>query len=195
MIRKNWRTNNNNPSPRQATLTQMERRRNELHPHNPTTIPAARTHNEAEATNALMGMQFVTNTTRPDLSQLTQPTVPYHCTPPAQQPDEQSQELTLLCTPPEESQARTEAQGYSDVPDMEVQQYTDVPLWIKSQSQYQAWWEQQKNEYVIKQWQNEFNPTQDSLEQVQNYATNWLWFYNHERAHKANGGRPPLMAA
>ncbi|MFT6044866.1 MAG: putative transposase [Arenicella sp.] len=35
----------------------------------------------------------------------------------------------------------------------------------------------------------------DSLEQVQNYATNWLWFYNHERPHKANGGRPPLMAA
>ncbi len=35
----------------------------------------------------------------------------------------------------------------------------------------------------------------DSLEQVQNYATKWLWFYNHERPHKANGGRPPLMAA
>ena len=35
----------------------------------------------------------------------------------------------------------------------------------------------------------------DSLEQVQNYAINWLWFYNHERPHKANGGRPPLMAA
>lgn len=35
----------------------------------------------------------------------------------------------------------------------------------------------------------------DSLEQVQNYATKWLWFYNNERPHKANGGRPPLMAA
>jgi putative transposase len=35
----------------------------------------------------------------------------------------------------------------------------------------------------------------DSLEQVQNYATNWLWFYNHERPHKVNGGRPPLMSA
>ena len=35
----------------------------------------------------------------------------------------------------------------------------------------------------------------DSLEQVQNYATKWLWFYNHERPHKANGGRSPLMAA
>ena len=28
----------------------------------------------------------------------------------------------------------------------------------------------------------------DSLEDVQDYATNWLWFYNHERPHKANGG-------
>lgn len=35
----------------------------------------------------------------------------------------------------------------------------------------------------------------DSLEEVQDYATNWLWLYNHERPHKANGGRPPLMAA
>lgn len=33
------------------------------------------------------------------------------------------------------------------------------------------------------------------LEEVQDYATKWLWFYNHERPHKANGGRPPLMAA
>lgn len=30
---------------------------------------------------------------------------------------------------------------------------------------------------------------------VQDYATNWLWFYNHERPHKANGGKPPLTAA
>jgi putative transposase len=35
----------------------------------------------------------------------------------------------------------------------------------------------------------------DTLEEVQDYATKWLWFYNHERPHKANGGRPPLMAA
>ncbi len=35
----------------------------------------------------------------------------------------------------------------------------------------------------------------DSLEDAQDYATNWLWFYNHERPHKANGGRPPLMVA
>ncbi|BDM64003.1 transposase [Shewanella sp. NFH-SH190041] len=35
----------------------------------------------------------------------------------------------------------------------------------------------------------------DSIEEVQDYATKWLWFYNHERPHKANNGRPPLMAA
>ena len=35
----------------------------------------------------------------------------------------------------------------------------------------------------------------DTLEEVQNYATRWLWFYNHERPHKANGGYPPLKAA
>ena len=35
----------------------------------------------------------------------------------------------------------------------------------------------------------------ETLEQVQDYATGWLWFYNHERPHKANNGRPPLMAA
>lgn len=35
----------------------------------------------------------------------------------------------------------------------------------------------------------------DSLDEVQDYATQWLWFYNHERPHKANGGRPPLMVA
>lgn len=34
----------------------------------------------------------------------------------------------------------------------------------------------------------------DSLEEVQEYATKWLWFYNHERPHKANDGYPPLMA-
>ena len=35
----------------------------------------------------------------------------------------------------------------------------------------------------------------ETLEEVQNYATQWLWFYNHERPHKANGGKPPLMVA
>ena len=33
----------------------------------------------------------------------------------------------------------------------------------------------------------------ESLEEVQDYATRWLWFYNHERPHTANGGKPPLM--
>lgn len=33
----------------------------------------------------------------------------------------------------------------------------------------------------------------DSLDEVREFATKWLWFYNHERPHKANGGRPPLM--
>ena len=35
----------------------------------------------------------------------------------------------------------------------------------------------------------------DTLEEVQDYATSWLWHYNHERPHQANKGRPPLMAA
>lgn len=35
----------------------------------------------------------------------------------------------------------------------------------------------------------------ESLDDVQDYATRWLWFYNHERPHKANGGRPPMKAA
>ena len=32
-----------------------------------------------------------------------------------------------------------------------------------------------------------------SLEDIQDCATRWLWFYNHERPHQANGGKPPLM--
>ena len=31
----------------------------------------------------------------------------------------------------------------------------------------------------------------DSIQEVQDYATQWLWFYNHERPNKANGGLPP----
>ena len=31
----------------------------------------------------------------------------------------------------------------------------------------------------------------ESIEDVQNVATKWLWFYNHEGPHKANGGKPP----
>jgi len=33
----------------------------------------------------------------------------------------------------------------------------------------------------------------DSIEEVQDYATQWLWFYNHERPNKANGGLPPKL--
>jgi len=35
----------------------------------------------------------------------------------------------------------------------------------------------------------------ETLEEVQDYATSWLWFYNYERPHTANGGKPPLMVA
>ena len=33
----------------------------------------------------------------------------------------------------------------------------------------------------------------ESIEEVQDYATQWLWFYNHERPNKANGGLPPKL--
>ncbi|WP_432468169.1 IS3 family transposase [Agarivorans sp. Z349TD_8] len=35
----------------------------------------------------------------------------------------------------------------------------------------------------------------DTLEEVQDRATQWLWFYNHQRPHLANGGFPPLKTA
>lgn len=37
----------------------------------------------------------------------------------------------------------------------------------------------------------------DSIAEVQDYATRWLWFYNHERPNQANGGLPPkrMLAA
>ncbi len=35
----------------------------------------------------------------------------------------------------------------------------------------------------------------ETLDEVQDCATNWLCFYNNERPHKANSGGPPLMAA
>jgi len=31
----------------------------------------------------------------------------------------------------------------------------------------------------------------ETIDEVQNYATSWLWFYNNERPHKANGGLTP----
>jgi putative transposase len=34
----------------------------------------------------------------------------------------------------------------------------------------------------------------DTLEEVQDYATNWLWHYNHKRPNQANKGKPPIMA-
>jgi putative transposase len=33
----------------------------------------------------------------------------------------------------------------------------------------------------------------DSMTEVQDYATHWLWFYNNERPNKANGGLPPIQ--
>ena len=30
-----------------------------------------------------------------------------------------------------------------------------------------------------------------SIQDVQDYATRWLWFYNHERPNQGNGGLPP----
>jgi len=35
----------------------------------------------------------------------------------------------------------------------------------------------------------------ESIQEVQEYATNWLWFYNHERPNKANGGFPSKQMA
>lgn len=35
----------------------------------------------------------------------------------------------------------------------------------------------------------------DTLDEVQDYATSWLWHYNYERPHQANKGKPSLMAA
>lgn len=35
----------------------------------------------------------------------------------------------------------------------------------------------------------------DSLEEISDYATKWLWLYNYERPHKANNGYPPLKVA
>ena len=37
----------------------------------------------------------------------------------------------------------------------------------------------------------------DSIKDVQDYAKQWLWFYNNERPNKANGGLPPkrMLAA
>jgi len=34
-----------------------------------------------------------------------------------------------------------------------------------------------------------------SVEQAQEIATKWLWHYNNERPHTANGGLPPGMVS
>lgn len=31
------------------------------------------------------------------------------------------------------------------------------------------------------------------IEEIEQGATAWLWFYNHDRPHMANQGKPPLM--
>ncbi len=33
----------------------------------------------------------------------------------------------------------------------------------------------------------------DTLDEVQEYATNWLWHHNHKRPHQANKGKPPAF--
>lgn len=33
------------------------------------------------------------------------------------------------------------------------------------------------------------------IDEIEQHATEWLWFYNHDRPHTANQGKPPLMAA
>ena len=33
----------------------------------------------------------------------------------------------------------------------------------------------------------------DTIQYAQDLATKWLWTYNNERSHKANGGFPPKM--
>lgn len=45
------------------------------------------------------------------------------------------------------------------------------------------------NRTVRYDWLNQY--LFSSIAEVQEYATEWLWFYNHERPNKANGGKPP----
>jgi putative transposase len=45
------------------------------------------------------------------------------------------------------------------------------------------------NRTVRYSWLNQY--LFDSIEEVQDFATRWLWFYNNERPNKANGGLPP----
>ena len=45
------------------------------------------------------------------------------------------------------------------------------------------------NRTVRYDWLNQY--LFSSIAEVQEHATQWLWFYNHERPNKANGGIPP----
>lgn len=45
------------------------------------------------------------------------------------------------------------------------------------------------NRTVRYSWLNQY--LFETIKEVQDYATRWLWFYNHERPNKANGGLPP----
>ncbi len=45
------------------------------------------------------------------------------------------------------------------------------------------------NRTVRYDWLNQY--LFSSIAEVQEHATKWLWFYNHERPNKANGGIPP----
>jgi len=51
------------------------------------------------------------------------------------------------------------------------------------------------NRTVRYSWLNQYQF--ESIQEVQDYATRWLWFYNNERPNKANGGLPPkhMLAA
>ena len=50
-------------------------------------------------------------------------------------------------------------------------------------------WYERYNRTVRYSWLSQY--PFDSIKDVQDYATSWLWFYNHERPNKANGGLPP----
>lgn len=53
----------------------------------------------------------------------------------------------------------------------------------------------QQNAYVerynrtVREWLNQY--VFDSLDDIQDYATQWMWFYNNERPNMAIGGIPP----
>jgi putative transposase len=53
----------------------------------------------------------------------------------------------------------------------------------------------QQNAYVerynrtVREWLNQY--AFDSLDEIQDYATQWLWFYNNDRPNTASGGFPP----